>query len=142
MRKARIWVGAATLSAFSLSALVVNAGIEQGDVAVGKAKYTENCAICHGPKGDGQGDAGKALQPPPRDFTKGDFKFGGTDKDLYDIMVNGAASRGGSPNMGPFGLPLSEKERWSVVKYIRSLKTGGAAAKPDAKAKPEAKPKK
>jgi hypothetical protein len=68
-----------------------------GDVAAGKASYTINCFACHGDTGKGDGPVGVALQPPPRDFSKGDFVFDtdgdgekGTDADLTNVIRNGA----------------------------------------------------
>ena len=51
-----------------------------GDAAAGKAKYDLFCTTCHGAGGKGDGPAGAALTPPPRDFSVGDFKFD-ADKD-------------------------------------------------------------
>jgi mono/diheme cytochrome c family protein len=94
----------------------------QDDVAKGKQVFTVYCATCHGENGDGQGPVGKTLDPPPRDFTKGDFKYGGSDQDIFDVISNGAASKGGSPLMAPWGAVIPEADRWAVVKYVRSLK--------------------
>jgi mono/diheme cytochrome c family protein len=35
------------------------------NIAAGKALFMQNCAVCHGPKGAGDGEGGKALNPPP-----------------------------------------------------------------------------
>lgn len=43
---------------------------------LGHLTYIEYCISCHGEKGNGIGVASKGLYPPPRDFTKGLFKFG------------------------------------------------------------------
>ena len=99
------------------------AGIEQGNAAKGKTLYTTYCVTCHGATGDGQGVVGKTLDPPPRDFTKGDFKFGGSDQEIYEVIINGGAAKGGSPLMAPWGPVIpSEADRWSLVIYVRSLK--------------------
>ena len=37
----------------------------------GKTNFDTLCATCHGPAGKGDGPAGAALNPPPRDFTEG-----------------------------------------------------------------------
>ena len=94
----------------------------QADLEQGKQPYSLYCVTCHGELGDGQGIVGKTLDPPPRDFTTGDFKFGGTDEEIFEIISNGAASKGGSPLMAPWGAVIPEEVRWSIVKYIRSLK--------------------
>lgn len=43
-----------------------------------RALYNENCAICHGPNGDGGGSLAPQFSPRPRDFTNGSFRFRST----------------------------------------------------------------
>ena len=93
-----------------------------GDAIVGKATYQKYCVTCHGRTGDGQGPVGKGLNVSPGDFTTGDFKYGGTDQDLFEVISNGAASKGGSAFMAPWGDVIPELERWALVRYIRSLR--------------------
>jgi mono/diheme cytochrome c family protein len=96
---------------------------DAADLATGREKYRLFCASCHGEKGDGKGPAARGLLPPPRDFTSGAFKYGGTDRDLFDVISDGAASKGGSPLMAAWSPVLQhESDRWALVKYIRSLK--------------------
>ena len=92
------------------------------DLEKGKSSYGTYCVTCHGTTGDGQGPVGKTLNPPPRDFTAGDFKFGDSDQEIFDVISNGAASKGGSPLMAPWGMVIPEADRWAIVAYIRSLK--------------------
>jgi len=112
----------ALVAAASLSASVAVAGIDDGDLDEGRSVYNQVCATCHGELGDGNGPAGKTLNPPPRDFTAGEFKYGGSDEDIFAVISEGAAAKGGSPLMAPWGQIYSEKQRWGLVKYIRSLK--------------------
>jgi mono/diheme cytochrome c family protein len=99
-----------------------------GDAAAGKTSYTINCFACHGETGKGDGPVGVALQPPPRDFSKGDFVFDpdgdgtkGTDADLTAVIKNGAMKYGGSPLMAPWAT-LSDDEIANLVAFIRTLK--------------------
>lgn len=88
----------------------------------GKQIYTEYCMACHGVDGDGKGVASKAMKVPPRDFTKGVFKFGDVvagelphDEHLYKILdhgLNGTA-------MLPWDLTLAQK--YQVVQYIKTF---------------------
>ncbi len=92
------------------------------DLEKGKKTYATFCSTCHGPEGDGDGIVGKTLKPPPRDFTKGDFKYGGSDKEILDVIANGAASKGGSPLMAPWGAVIPEADRNTLLKVLRSFK--------------------
>ncbi len=100
---------------------VALAQADSADAAKGAQIYQLYCVTCHGVKGDGQGPVGKTLDPPPRDFTKGDFKYGSSDKDVFEVISNGAASKGGSPLMAPWGSVIPEADRWALVKHIRTL---------------------
>jgi mono/diheme cytochrome c family protein len=113
-------------AALALAALPLAA--QAGDAAAGKSTFETLCATCHGTTGKGDGPAGAALNPPPRDFSTGDFKYDtdkdgkpGSDADLAAIIKNGAAAYGGSPLMAPWG-HLSDADIQNVVAYVRSLK--------------------
>lgn len=104
------------------------AAFAAGDAAAGKTIFDTNCASCHGPTGAGDGPVGAVLQPPPRNFTMGDFKFdtdgdgkAGTDTDLENVITKGAGAFGGSPLMAPWPM-LTDAEVENVIAYIRTLK--------------------
>ena len=89
----------------------------------GEKVYSENCSICHGKKGAGDGPGAKIYSPFPRNFIKGHIKlrstpFGKipTDKDLFDAITKG--SKGTTM---PSWEHLSEKDRLSLVLYLKSL---------------------
>lgn len=99
-----------------------------GDAAKGKTLFETNCASCHGMTGEGNGPVGAALQPPPRNFTKGVFKFDtdkdgktGTDADLKNVITQGAAAFGGSPLMAPWPA-FSDADIANLIAYIRTFK--------------------
>ena len=105
-----------------------------GDAAAGKTTFETNCASCHGTGGKGDGPVGLALDPKPRDFTVGEFKFDtdgdggpGTDADLEAVITQGAMKFGGSPLMAPWPT-LSEEQVTDVIAHIRSLKAADGAA--------------
>jgi mono/diheme cytochrome c family protein len=98
------------------------------DAAAGKPLFDANCASCHGTSGKGDGPVGAALNPPPRDFTVGDFKFDadsngtpGEDADLVLVIQKGAMAYGGSALMAPWPT-LSADQVNDIVAHIRSLK--------------------
>ena len=105
-----------------------SSGAFAGDAAAGKTVYDANCSSCHGVSGAGDGPVGAALNPPPRDFTTGDFKFDtdgeggpGTDADLKAVIEKGALAFGGSPLMAPWPT-LNETQIVDIIAHIRSLK--------------------
>lgn len=117
------------VAALAAAAWLVPASALAGDAAAGKKAYQDNCAICHGETGKGDG-AGAPAPPlgPPRDFTMGDFKFDadgngkpGEDADLELVITNGAAAYGGSPLMTTWS-HLPEADIDNLVAYVRSLK--------------------
>ena len=101
------------------------------DAANGKTLFEQNCSSCHGVGGKGDGPTGQALAAqgtPPRDFTKGDFKFDadkdgipGTDADLAAVIENGSGPYGGSPLMAPWS-HLGDAAIADLVAYIRTLR--------------------
>lgn len=112
----------------AVAALLAPSSASAGDAAAGKAVYTTNCLSCHGESGKGDGPVGAALNPAPRDFSKGDFKFdtnkdgtSGTDEDLRNVIKKGAGAFGGSPLMAPWA-HLPDKDIDNLIAYIRSLK--------------------
>jgi mono/diheme cytochrome c family protein len=98
------------------------AKVAAADAAKGAQVFAQFCATCHGPQGAGDGPVGKTLNPPPRNFQTADFKYGGTDQAIFEVISNGAASKGGSALMAPWGAVIPEADRWALVKFIRSLK--------------------
>lgn len=120
------WVGLSLLGAtLALAPLAAQAA---GDAAKGKTLFETNCLSCHGATGKGDGPVGMALTPPPRDFSKGDFKFDadkdgkpGSDADLMGVITQGAAAFGGSAMMAPWG-HLSEQDRADLIAYVHTLK--------------------
>lgn len=98
------------------------------DADAGKALFEANCASCHGVSGKGDGPVGAALNPPPRDFTVGDFKFDanadgtpGEDADLKLVIQKGAMAYGGSALMAPWPT-LTDEQITDIIAYIRTLK--------------------
>lgn len=84
-------------------------------VAKGEGLFKQQCALCHGPAGQGDGAASK---PPPRDFTQAEgWTFGRTPLRMFQTLSEG------SPNtsMAAYRDILSVEERWAVIHYVRTL---------------------
>jgi mono/diheme cytochrome c family protein len=82
----------------------------------GQSVYKTNCAICHGDQGKGDGPAGAALNPKPRNLVEGPWKKGGGYIGFMTVLNEGI--EGGS--MVAFKhLPLVD--RWAMVQYMDSI---------------------
>ncbi len=84
-------------------------------IKAGKKLYKQNCAICHGNKGFGDGLAGMSLKPKPSNLTTATFNKQ-TDGAIFWKLTEGK-----SP-MPSYKTTFSEKQRWQVVNYLKSIK--------------------
>lgn len=86
-------------------------------VAKGQASFAKYCASCHGPKGEGDGPAAKALKPKPRNLLTDPLTHGATAtgvKETLDTGVKGTA-------MVAFK-HLPDEDRWALAYYVISLR--------------------
>jgi mono/diheme cytochrome c family protein len=86
----------------------------QAALADGKTLYISNCAPCHGNKGRGDGPAAAALSPKPADHSSATVQ-GETDGSLFWKVAEGRTP------MPSYKAIFSEKQRWELVNYIRTL---------------------
>jgi len=86
-------------------------------VAKGKASYEVNCAACHGAAGLGDGEAGAALDPKPRNLVSGKYTHGATIPQIYATLEKGIDGT----TMVSYG-HLPEEERWALAYYVLELK--------------------
>jgi mono/diheme cytochrome c family protein len=112
--------------------------LEQLQVAAGRVSsdeqgeprglYREHCAHCHGLDGSGAGPTAVFLDPYPRDFRRGIFKFKSTSGTLTPPTSEDLARtiRNGNPGtaMPSFHL-LDEDEIEALVQYVRYLSIRG-----------------
>ena len=89
----------------------------------GKYVYERNCIVCHGQRGDGNGEMSPTLKPRPRSFREGMFKFRTTplgalptDDDLRRTIRGGLSGTA----MGMFS-QLSDEEIDAVITYVKSF---------------------
>lgn len=98
---------------------------------LGRTVYMKNCLHCHGVAGDGNGPTAKYLNPKPRDYRLGIFKFTSTlgperatRDDLHRIV-----SQGISGTYMPSFLLMKDAEKTAVVEYVRWLSMRGEMEK-------------
>jgi mono/diheme cytochrome c family protein len=104
----------------------------------GERLYRENCALCHGETGQGDGEGALGLDPAPPSLTgifdpsapammetssdgqmmSGREMMGGADMDAYTFW---AVSEGGAPTgsaMPAYKDILTAEERWRILLYV------------------------
>jgi mono/diheme cytochrome c family protein len=77
--------------------------------------YKDNCTLCHGDKGKGDGLASGTSPVPPANFTDDKLMSIETDGSLFWKLSEGKGT------MPAWKDTLSEKERWELVNYMRKL---------------------
>jgi Cytochrome C oxidase, cbb3-type, subunit III len=113
---------------YAMSAAVPNpidfmTGAELGEAA---RLYNINCGICHGEKGQANGPLSTKVGA-----------IANLTLDLYKVMKDGTMFHSityGKNNMGSYASQLNRKQRWMVIKYVRTLQ-GPATATTDSTAK-------
>lgn len=107
-------------------------------VALGKRVYNQQCAACHGAKGQGDGEAAYLLYPKPRDFVAARYRQVSTwegvptDQDLFSTITRGMPGSA-MPSWGH----LPAEQRWGLVYYIKSFSEKPLLVKPQKKPLPD-----
>lgn len=83
-------------------------------VKAGKKLYRQQCAICHGDTGKGDGVAGMTLNPRPASFLSERVQ-NESDGAIFWKMTNG------NPPMAAYKDIFTEEQRWQLVNYIRTF---------------------
>ncbi len=91
-------------------------GIERGE-----AIYTQNCASCHGARGEGDGPVAASLVPTPAKHSDGGYMNALSDGHLFKVIKEGGTAVGKSSMMAPWGPSLSDEEIRDVIEFVRSL---------------------
>jgi mono/diheme cytochrome c family protein len=81
----------------------------------GAAVFQTNCSMCHGPQGAGDGPAGQALDPKPKDLAA--LQKAVADDYLFWRIHDG---KPGTSMVAWMGI-LTEEQIWQTVSFIRTL---------------------
>jgi mono/diheme cytochrome c family protein len=125
----RGWV----LGLVSLALLLSGVGCAAGNadnreqVGLGRQVYQQNCAVCHGIRGEGQPDwrikgPDDRYPPPPHDSTGHTWHH--SDGLLFRIVKKGGASLnipGFQSGMPAFEDRLSDEETQAVINYLKTF---------------------
>ena len=105
--------------------VVLNGG---GLLKHGRGLYMRHCSHCHGTSGDGNGPTARYLNPRPRDYRHGVFKFTSTNDqakvshdDLHRVLRNGIPGT----YMPSFVPMLKDEDVTAVAEYVRFLAMRG-----------------
>ncbi len=104
----------------ALMLFLVSVAVGQ-DAAKGKAAFDQYCASCHGSGGKGDGPAGGALNPKPKDLSNKAYVSSLKDDYLKKLIKEGGPAVNKSPLMPPMGSALKDDDVSNVIAYVRSL---------------------
>lgn len=86
-------------------------------IAQGRTLFQQNCVVCHGAEGRGDGAAAAALTPKPRNFTQTEgWKNGRAPAQIFKTITNGLP-----PSAMASFATLSVEERSALAEYVDSL---------------------
>ncbi len=90
--------------------------------AAGQKLYKQNCAMCHGEKGDLIGGL-----PNSRNLVEGKWKQGEGIISHYKVLQNGIPGT----QMASMKQTLKPNERWAVLNYVETLTNNKSKDKPE-----------
>lgn len=88
----------------------------EANLAEGRARYAQYCAVCHGQDGRGGTPLGRSLYPPASDLSSGKVRKY-TDGQLYWIISEGVRFSG----MPQGRLLHTEEQIWKLVLSVREI---------------------
>ena len=101
--------------------------IDPASIEKGKKLFETACSSCHGTDGKGDGPAGVALNPKPRNFHAVDgWKNGRKVTQIYNTVQKGILTSG----MPGFDY-LAPSDRIAIIQFIRSLMTDPLTDSPE-----------
>lgn len=104
--------------------------LDEKTLAAGSASYRSHCLHCHGLTGNGHGPTGPWVNPPPRDYRQGVFKFTSSNldqglrkprrEDLLHVLNHGIDGT----SMPSFNI-LSDEDKEQLASYVIHLSIRG-----------------
>lgn len=89
------------------------------------AIFGGNCAVCHGTRGQGDGNLHKSLNPPPANFKSFSRLYTRSDNKLFDEITNGIpwTAMPAWKDRYDFDKHVSfdDEMRWRLVRYVRQF---------------------
>jgi mono/diheme cytochrome c family protein len=119
--------GATIADVSAMSSLANPVTPDERSLRAGAQQFQINCAVCHGPLGNGDGPVTRFGFPPIRIGAGSNAATTLSDGYIFGIIRNG---RGLMP---PYNR-IEESERWDLINYLRTLQRAAAGAPPPAPA--------
>lgn len=91
-------------------------------IKMGMKIYMQQCTVCHGENGRGDGESGFGLSVPPGDLNDA-YTRNESDGAIFWKISNGREP------MPSFNIKLTTMQRWNVVNYIREIQRQGQKKK-------------
>lgn len=86
-------------------------------ISNGKQLYQQNCAVCHGTTGKGDGPGSVGLDPTPSNFHDEDLAENFSPYQAYNSIRLGVPGTA----MQPFSSHFNELELWDLAFYVKSI---------------------
>jgi mono/diheme cytochrome c family protein len=114
----------------SVKNLITDLKLDNDTLKHGSTVYRRHCMHCHGVTGDGRGPTGPWVNPTPRDYRQGLFKFISADVRISDRKprredIRRTLERGIEGTSMPSFSLLEEKEKEALVSYVMHLSLRG-----------------
>jgi len=93
----------------------------QESITRGRDLFAQNCVVCHGAEGRGDGEQAAQLSPSPADFRL--HMPYHTDGQFFGFIANGYPQSA----MPKYNSTFSETDIWNLVNFMRSAYTVGAS---------------
>jgi len=97
------------------------------DPTRGTPLYAQNCSVCHGETGAGDGPAGVGMTPPPANLRDAQRLDRLSLYAIYNILGLGVEGT----DMPSFADQLDERQRWDLATYIAGLSNDPTASRAD-----------
>ena len=103
-----------------------------GNVARGKVVYERFCLSCHGELGNGEGEVAEWIDPKPRDYRQGTFKWRSTPSGSLPLVsdLQKTIEDGVYGTYMPTWYAIGHRNRLDVIAYIQTFSPRWQTEKP------------
>ena len=105
-----------------------------GNAARGKVVYERFCVSCHGDLGNGEGEVAEWIDPKPRDYRQGTFKWRSTPTGALPLVsdLDKTIQDGVTGTYMPTWYAIGHRNRMDVIAYIETFSPRWKTEKPQA----------